>query len=245
MTKTYLNRNVAEVREAVAQTCRAHGRDPADVTLVAAIKSAEVDEINYIHRELGVSCVGENRVQQLLARYDALDREGMEIHFIGTLQTNKVKYIIDKVDMIQSLDSLRLAAEIQRQAQRVGRTVDVLIEINSGSEEAKSGVAPGEAEDFARAVCGEAFACLRLKGFMTMAPRCEREEDYRRYFSETRRLCEGIWERLGRPCEDMILSMGMSESYLPAVAEGATMIRVGRGLFAGRPSETDQPSHET
>lgn len=235
MAMTYLDRNAQAVRTAIEGVCHAHGRDPQDVTLVAAIKSAEVEEINYLHRALGISFVGENRVQQLLSRYDALDREGMKIHFIGTLQTNKVKYIIDKVDMIQSLDSLRLADEIQKQAAKHERVMDVLIEINAGQEEAKSGVDPAEAAALARGVCAEEYPNLRLRGFMTMAPRCDSDEAYRRYFGETRRLCYKIWEELGRMPEDMILSMGMSESYLPAVAEGATMVRVGRGLFVGRP----------
>ncbi len=242
MAMTYLDHNVQAVREAIAAACAAHGRDPAAVTLVAAIKSGEVEEVNYLHRVLGVSCVGENRVQQLLARYDALDREGMTIHFIGTLQTNKVKYIIDKVDMIQSLDSSKLAAEIQKQAAKVGRCMDVLIEINAGAEEAKSGMTPDEVADFARAVCDGHLPNLRLRGFMTMAPRCETDTEYRRYFSETRTLCERIWQGLGRNPTDMILSMGMSESYLPAVAEGATMVRVGRGLFAGRPTDITNES---
>lgn len=242
---TYLDDNLQNVRGAIAATCAACGRDPAEVTLVAAIKSGEVEEINYLHRELGVSCVGENRVQQLLARYDALDKEGLSIHFIGTLQTNKVKYIIDKVDMIQSLDSAKLAGEIEKQAAKIGRVMDVLIEINAGGEAAKSGMEPALVEDLARPVCGGDYPHLRLRGFMTMAPRCEREADYRRYFSETRSLCEGIWQRLGRDPADMILSMGMSESYLPAVAEGATMVRVGRGLFAGRPTDDTADKNET
>lgn len=236
MAMTYLDNNLQAVRRAIATTCTACGRDPADVTLVAAIKSGEVEEINYLHRVLGVSCVGENRVQQLLARYDALDREGLSIHFIGTLQTNKVKYIIDKVDMIQSLDSVKLAGEIQRQAVKVGRIMDVLIEINAGCEEAKSGMDPQLVEAFAHTVCGGDYPNLRLCGFMTMAPRCSSEADYRCYFAQTRILSERIWRSLGRDPASMILSMGMSESYLPAVAEGATMVRVGRGLFVGRPT---------
>lgn len=234
---TYLDRNAQAVRSAIEDVCRSCGRHPKDVMLVAAIKSAEVEEINYLHRTLGISCVGENRVQQLLSRYDALDREGMEIHFIGTLQTNKVKYIIDKVDMIQSLDSLRLADEIQKQAAKIGKIMDVLIEINAGQEEAKSGVDPAEAEALARAVCSDAYPNLRLRGFMTMAPRCDSQDQYRGYFRRTRVLCEQIWRDLDREPQDMVLSMGMSESYLPAVAEGATMVRVGRGLFVGRPSQ--------
>ncbi len=230
MDYTYLDRNVARVRAELSAAAVAGGYDPDGVSLMAAIKSADVEEINYLHRVLGVRCVGENRVQQLLERYDKLDRAELSIHFIGTLQTNKVKYIIDKVDMIQSLDSERLAREIERQAARVGRVMDVLIEINSGGEAAKSGIAPDEAAAFAAAVTGGEYPHLHLRGFMTMAPRST-EAEYHRYFGDTRRLCRAIWETLPMAGEPMVLSMGMSESYIPAAAEGATLVRVGRGLF--------------
>ncbi len=237
MSDCYLDRNLARVRAELDDAARAGGYDPAGVTLMAAIKSAEVEEINYLHRALGVNAVGENRVQQLLERYDKLDREGLAIHFIGTLQTNKVKYIIDKVDMIQSLDSERLAREIERQAARAGRVMDVLIEINSGHEAAKSGIPPEEAATFAATVTSGEFPHIRLRGFMTMAPKGT-EEEYRAYFSATRRLGESIWDGLlaaGRVEGRMVLSMGMSESYIPAAAEGATLVRVGRGLFRRDP----------
>ena len=105
----YLDKNVNEIRERLAAAAKAAGRDDSEVLLLAAIKSADVSEVNYIHRELGINYVGENRVQQLLSRYEELDKEGLNIHFIGSLQSNKVKYIIDKVTMIHSLDSLKLA----------------------------------------------------------------------------------------------------------------------------------------
>lgn len=230
MKYTYLDNNLARVKADLRKACESEGYDPARVTLMAAIKSADVEEINYLHNTLGVTHVGENRVQQLLERYDKLEREGLSIHFIGTLQTNKVKYIIDKVDMIQSLDSEKLAREIEKQAAKVGRIMDVLIEINSGSEISKSGVAPEETEAFARRVVSGDFPHLRLRGFMTMAPKST-EAEYRMIFGNTRRLCEGIWAGLPQAGEDMVLSMGMSESYIPAAAEGATLVRVGRGLF--------------
>lgn len=230
MAYTYLDKNLAAVKADLEVAARSGGYDPAGITLMAAIKSADVEEINYLHRVLGVSHVGENRVQQLLERYDRLDREGLHIHFIGTLQTNKVKYIIDKVEMIQSLDSLRLAAEIQRQAAKHDRVMDVLIEINSGSEIAKSGILPEDAPALAAAVTGGDYPNLRLRGFMTMAPRCS-ENEYHTYFSDTRRLCTALWATLPCGAEPMVLSMGMSESYIPAAAEGATLVRVGRGLF--------------
>ena len=230
MEYTYLDRNLSRVKGELAEACRSSGYDPERVTLMAAIKSADVAEINYLHTVLGVTHVGENRVQQLLERYELLEREGLSIHFIGTLQTNKVKYIIDKVDMIQSLDSEKLAREIERQAAKVGRVMDVLIEINSGSEISKSGVAPEETEAFAHRVVSGEYPHLRLRGFMTMAPKST-EEEYRIIFGNTRRLCEGIWSGLPMSGEPMVLSMGMSESYVPAAAEGATLVRVGRGLF--------------
>ncbi len=243
MPYTYLDDNTERVRRDLTAAARRGGHDPDAVTLMAAVKSGDIDEINYLHTVLGVHSIGENRVQQLLERYDRLEKAGLSIHFIGTLQTNKVKYIIDKVDMIQSLDSDRLADEIERQAAKHALSMDVLIEINSGEEAAKSGVSPAEAEAFARRITGEKYPHLCLCGFMTMAPRST-EDEYHAYFSATRTLAEGIWSRLVaeglvEPARRMVLSMGMSESYIPAAEEGATLVRVGRGLFA-RPSETVQ-----
>ena len=229
MDYTYIDRNLSRVKADLKAACEAGGYDPEGVILMAAIKSADVGEINYLHKTLGVHFVGENRVQQLLERYELLEREGLSIHFIGTLQTNKVKYIIDKVDMIQSLDSEKLAREIEKQAAKAGRVMDVLIEINSGSEISKSGIAPEETEDFARPVVSGDYPHIRLRGFMTMAPKSS-DEEYRVIFGRTRALCDGIWERLGCT-EPMVMSMGMSESYIPAAACGSTMVRVGRGLF--------------
>ena len=231
MDFSYLDAHAAECRAALTGACESVGRDAGEITLMAAIKSADVDEINYIHEKLGIHQVGENRVQQLLSRYDALHREGMTIHFIGTLQTNKVKYIIDKVDMIQSVDSQKLADEIEKQAKKIGRVMDILIEINAGEEESKSGVRPCDAESLAMLITSGGYPHLRLRGFMTMAPRCDSEDAYRVHFANIRAIGEDIWSRLPYAHEKMILSMGMSESYVPAAKEGATLVRVGRSLF--------------
>ncbi len=224
---SYMDRNVSEIRARInAAAERAGG---GDVTLLAAIKYTDAEHVNYLHRALGVSDVGENRVQQLLERWELLDREGLRIHFIGKLQSNKVKYIIDKVVMIHSLDSESLASEIEKQATKHGIVMDVLAEINSGEEENKSGLSPGEAADFCMGLSKYPHLCLR--GFMTMAPKCEKKEDYRKYFRETSQLCLDIWQKklhnIGRP----ILSMGMSESFEIAIEEGADIVRVGRALF--------------
>ena len=224
MDYSYLDKNIGEVREAIASVCG--GRE---VVMLAAIKSAEVDEINYIHKNLGVHDVGENRVQQLLSRYDALDKEGLNLHFIGHLQTNKVKYIIDKVCMIHSLDSEKLAKEIDSQAKKHGLVMKVLVEINSGREENKDGVMPEEAE----ALCASLakFENIELCGFMTMAPRCEDRKDYYAYFNRTKEIAEDIWKNALGYSGEPIVSMGMSESFCEAIECGATLVRVGRSMF--------------
>ena len=228
---SYMNENLAEIRARIdaAKACRPKEYADRNVTLLAAIKYTDAEHVNYLHRVLGVTDVGENRVQQLLARWDALDREGLRIHFIGTLQSNKVKYIIDKVCMIHSLDSLSLAREIEKQAAKHGLVMDVLVEINSGCEESKSGLCPDEVADFCAAL--SEFPHIKLRGFMTMAPKCEKNEDYRKYFQETSRQCLDIWQKklhnIGRP----ILSMGMSGSFEAAIEEGADIVRIGRALF--------------
>ena len=228
MDFSYLDRNIDGVRQKMATARAAAGRED-EVTLLAAIKSADVDEVNYLHREHGVCDVGENRVQQLLSRYDALDKENLRIHFIGSLQTNKVKYIIDKVYMIHSLDSLRLAAEVDKQAKKHGLVMRVLAEVNSGREESKGGLLPEEVESFCLSL--RDYPNLKLCGFMTMAPKLERKEEYIKYFQEFSQLSVDIWTKKLDNKERPVLSMGMSESYEEAIASGATVVRVGRTLF--------------
>ena len=228
MDFSYLDRNIDGVIQKMAAARSAAGRED-EVTLLAAIKSADVDEVNYLHREHGVCDVGENRVQQLLSRYDALDKENLRIHFIGSLQTNKVKYIIDKVYMIHSLDSLRLAAEVDKQAKKHGLVMRVLAEVNSGREESKGGLLPEEVESFCLSL--RDYPNLKLCGFMTMAPKLEHKEEYIKYFQEFSQLSVDIWTKKLDNKERPVLSMGMSESYEEAIACGATVVRVGRTLF--------------
>ena len=228
MSYEYIERNLRQVREKIDAACKKAGREEP-VTMLAAVKYAEPGEIEYLYRELGVRAVGENRVQQMLEHIEALDCEGLEFHFIGTLQTNKVKYIIDKVKMIHSLDSPKLAAEIDKQAKKHGIVMDVLVEVNCGEEENKSGLLPSEVEAF----CLELpkFSSLRLRGFMTMAPKCEKKEDYLKYFQQTYAQVLDIWTKklhnIGRP----IISMGMSDSFEEAIACGSDIVRIGRRLF--------------
>lgn len=227
---SYIDKNLADIKEKMRVAALKAGRDVNKITLMSAVKSADADEINYIHNALGISDVGENRVQQLLERWDKLDREGLRVHFIGSLQTNKVKYIIDKVHLIHSLDSERLAAEIDKQAKKHSLIAKVLVEINSGNEENKGGIDADNVESFCLGL--SKYENIELCGFMTMAPRCEDHEDYFPYFNRTRDIALHVWHGVLSRGGEPIISMGMSESFCEAIECGATMVRVGRSMFA-------------
>ena len=230
MDYSYLDRNVGEVRRRIADAAKACGREPDKITLVAAVKYADVDEVNYMCKNLGVAVIGENRVQQLTEKWEKLDIGDAKIHFIGSLQTNKVKYIIDKVDLIHSLDSDRLAAEIDKQARKKGIKARALVEINSGNEESKGGIDASDAAAFCLLLAK--YENIELCGFMTMAPRCEDKNDYYGYFGKVKSLSDEIWHNVLKKDGEPIISMGMSESFEIAIECGATMVRVGRQLFA-------------
>ncbi len=224
----YIDRNLAEIREKIQKAAEESKFDVSPV-MVAAVKYADGEEIRYLTECAGVTDIGENRVQQLLEHIDFIDTEKVNLHFIGSLQTNKVKYIIDKVCLIHSVDSLKLAAEIDRQAKKHGITMDVLVEINSGREENKSGILPEDAMRFCLEI--QKFDSINLRGFMTMAPKCENKLNYFKYFEETCKLVLDIWTIISHNNSEMILSMGMSESYEEAILSGATHVRIGRSIF--------------
>ena len=228
MDYSYIDKNYEEINAKIERALEASPCGERPVFL-AAIKSAEADEVNYLCKKFGIRDVGENRVQQLLARYDALDKENLNIHFIGSLQTNKVKYIVDKVCMIHSLDRIELAREIDKQAKKIGKIMDVLVEINIGEEENKGGVDPQKAEAFCRELSD--FKNIKLRGFMTMAPKCDKKEDYLKYFCETYQLVLDIWQKKLHNIDRPIISMGMSDSFEEAIMCGSTMVRIGRSLF--------------
>lgn len=200
--------------------------------LLLATKTVDCDRIEYAVKECGVKYVGENRVQELLEKYDRLKNLPCQIHFIGTLQKNKVKYIIDKVSLIHSVGSISLCDEIERQAEKHGVIMNVLCEVNIGEEENKSGFLPDEVpEAFEKMLT---YPHLRPLGLMTMAPVCENKADYLKYFTKTYRLfidnCIKKVDNRYKP----VLSMGMSESYREAVSCGSTMIRIGSAVFGKR-----------
>ena len=195
------------------------------VELLVATKTQSASDINYLISK-GVKIIGENRVNELLEKYDEYDK-GAELHFIGTLQKNKVKYIIDKVSLIHSLDSISLAEEISKRAAKINKVMDVLVEINSGREENKGGILPEELDSFLLEM--KKFDAIRVRGLMTMAPKCEGEE-YLKYFSLTKELFD---KHFGND-KDAVLSMGMSNSYEYAILAGATLVRVGSKIFGER-----------
>ncbi len=219
-----------EIKENVARI-RENMKEYPHVNIMAVIKTRTPEEINFAVRECGITLLGENRVQELLAHYDDLDHSAA-LHFIGSLQKNKVKYIIDKVDMIESLDSLSLAAEIDKQAKKAGIKMPVLIELNIGREEAKGGIFP---EDFPALCDGiRAYENLIPSGMMTIAPICENKDDYNGYFSEMKHLLDTVFKEKFPEIQNPILSMGMSGSFHEALQNGTDIIRIGEGIFGKR-----------
>ena len=200
--------------------------------LLAATKTVPAEAINYAIHECGIKIIGENRVNELLEKYDAIDKVGIEIHFIGTLQTNKVKYIADKVDMIHSLDSEKLAREIDRRCSALGRVMNVLIEVNIAHEESKGGVYPEDVYSFYDSI--KALTNVRISGLMTMAPAGSGEEGFRKYFTETKKLFDSFCRDCIPDVDNPVLSMGMSSSCETALECGSNLIRVGSRIFNAR-----------
>lgn len=226
----YIKSNVKRIRADISEAEISSGRERGSVLMVAAVKYADIEEIDALCRECEVTDLGENRVQQLLEHYEGLEyRKDVNWHFIGTLQTNKVKYIIDKVCMIHSLDSEKLAAEIDKQAKKHGIVMDVLVEVNSGEEESKSGLMPRDVEAFCMGL--SKYENIKLRGFMTMAPKCEEKSEYLKFFQQTYAEVLDIWTKKLHNIDRPIISMGMSDSYREAIACGSDIVRIGRSLF--------------
>jgi len=229
------DREVAERLHALRERVEACSDGGCQVLL--ATKTVSPEQINFVARECGHRLIGENRVQELCDKYGRLDRERLTVHFIGYLQTNKVKQIIDKVDMIHSVDRESLAAEIDKRAAEHGIRMDVLCEINIGREAEKGGVMPERALDFCKRL--SEFPNLRLRGIMTMAPKLQEERDYRPFFEETKRIYDSLRELALPGTQVDVLSMGMSDSYTVAAECGSTLVRVGSAVFGKRAITAD------
>ncbi len=203
----------------------------SDVTLLAATKTVPAEEILFAVNELGLPLVGENKVQEFLSKYEDI-KNTVPLHLIGHLQTNKVKSIVGKVDMIQSVDSLRLANEISKRSLEAGVVTKVLCEINIGREENKSGLMPENVLEFADEI-GE-LGGISVAGLMTMAPVCESSDEYKKYFEKTYAIYLDFLRNKRHNKIETVLSMGMSDSFEAAIEEGATLVRVGSSIFGKR-----------
>ncbi len=201
-----------------------------EALLVAVTKTRTPDEINEAIRS-GVTDIGENKVQEIMAKYEDIDP--VRWHLIGHLQTNKVKYIIDKVDLIHSVDSLKLAQEIDRRAAQHGKVMEILIQVNTAKEESKSGVSTEDAEDLLMGIL-ENCPNIRVCGLMCMAPVAEDPEDVRPFFKEARELYDKFSKIEHERSSFRWLSMGMSHDFETALREGSNMVRVGSAIFGER-----------
>ncbi len=234
-TKSYesIAANVAAVRETMQQAAQRAGRDVSEITLVAATKVQTSDTIrNAI--QAGITVCGENRVQELVAHLEDNAYEGARVHFIGHLQTNKVKFVVGKVDMIESIDSTRLMDAVEKQAAKLDIVQDILLEVNIGDEESKGGAGIDEVLPLAQ----HALSCphLRLRGLMCIPPAMASEEENRGFFQETYQLFVDMKDKLEDNNSTIdCLSMGMSGDYPLAIEGGSTMVRVGTALFGARP----------
>ena len=228
-----LQERIKLVQDKIAAAAIAAGRDPGEVTLCAATK-VQSDETIRAAIAAGITVCGENRVQEMSAHLATDTYAGAKLHFIGHLQTNKVKQVVGKVDLIESVDSERLLRAIDDQAQKLGIVQDVLLEVNVAGEESKGGVSPGELPALA-ALAGE-LPGVRLRGLMAIPPIAHEPGANVPYFSTMRQLFVDIKEKMSDNQNSFIcLSMGMSGDYQDAVAHGATLVRVGTALFGPRP----------
>ena len=225
-----LKENLADVEAKIVKACENSGRQRDDVTLIAVSKTKPVETLKEAY-DLGVRVFGENKVQELTDKYEALPKD-IQWHMIGHLQRNKVKYIIDKVALIHSVDSIRLAETIEKEAAKHNITANILIEVNVAKEESKFGLMPEELDELIDKI--KDFNHIQVKGLMTIAPFVENPETNREIFRSLRKLSVDISHKNVDNVNVSILSMGMTNDYTVAVEEGATMVRVGTGIFGAR-----------
>lgn len=219
-----------EVRQEIQNACRRSNRNPEEVTLIAVSKTKPVSMIEEAIAA-GQTVFGENKVQELCSKYEVLP-QNLHWHLIGHLQRNKVKYIADKAELIHSVDSLRLAETINQEGEKHGRIVPILIEVNVAGEESKFGVSVEDTVSLITEISQLPY--VRIQGLMTIAPYVENPEENRQIFRKLKQLSVDIKEKNINNVYMDILSMGMTNDYQVAVEEGATMVRVGTGIFGER-----------
>ena len=225
-----IRENLTHTRQNMEDACRRAGRDAGDVTLIAVSKTKPLPMLQEAY-EAGVRDFGENRVQELVEKYEALPGD-IRWHMIGHLQRNKVKYLVGKVFLIHSVDSLRLAQEIQREAEKKQTEVNILVEVNVAGEESKFGSRREEAVQLVKEIA--LLPLVHIQGLMTVAPYVENPEENRGIFANLQQLAVDIGRENIDNVNMNVLSMGMTGDYPVAVEEGATCVRVGTGIFGNR-----------
>lgn len=223
--------NYKAIKTRVEEAAVKAGRNPGDVRLMAVTKTVESVYINRV-LDLGVDLIGENRVQEYLGKKDELHLDGVEKHLIGHLQTNKVKQIVGEVDMIESVDSVKLAKEISKVSSNKGIVTDVLVEVNVGREESKSGVYMEQLEQLLAEIAQ--MDGIKVRGLMTIPPICDSEKEVSEYFSAMYQSFIDIRDKKLDNINMDILSMGMSGDFEAAVANGSNIVRVGSAIFGER-----------
>lgn len=223
--------NLKAVRENIAEAAVRSGRKPEEIKLMAVTKTVEPEYINYAISQ-GVDLIGENKVQEFMSKKEFLNLENCEAHLIGHLQTNKVKKIVGEVSMIQSLDSLHLAEEISNRSKALGIVTDVLIEVNIGGEDCKTGLEMSKLQELIYAAAE--MPGIKVKGLMTVPPFSEDSEQARGFFKNMYKLFIDMRSKKIDNISMDILSMGMSGDYCQAVEEGSTLVRVGSAIFGNR-----------
>ena len=226
----YISKNIDYIKSEIINSCKKVNRENG-INLIAVTKTVDIDAINEAI-ESGITDVGENKPQELARKYDVIGNK-VRWHQIGSLQTNKVKYIIDKVYMIHSIDRLSLCEEIQKRAEKINKTINCLIQVNISEEESKQGISKDEAIDFIKTI-SKKYKNIKVKGLMTMAPYTEDESIIRDTFKGLKDLSEEISrENIENVYMDE-LSMGMSNDFKIAIEEGSTLVRVGTSIFGER-----------
>lgn len=226
---SYIEKNIKELRTEIDEICSEIGRNHEEIQLIAVTKTVDHERINEAIGA-GAKDIGENKVQEIMEKYDVVSN--VNWHMIGHLQTNKVKYIIDKVKLIHSVDRMSLAEEINKRAKQHGKIMDVLVQVNVANEETKFGLASNEVFEFFEKI--QALEYIRVKGLMTIAPYEENPEAVRKYFKMLKELFEEIKTKQFPRVEMKYLSMGMTNDFKVAIEEGANIIRVGTGIFGRR-----------
>ncbi len=232
MDYDYIRENLSNVHENIETACSKSGRDVDSVKLIAVSKTKSFEDLLAAYNA-GERIFGENKVQEICSKYERIgELPGAVFHLIGHLQTNKVRQVIDKVAMIHSVDSLHLAQVIDKEAARAGLIMDILIEVNVAEEESKFGISCDEAGDLVRE-CAKLHN-IHVCGLMTIAPFVENCEENRQYFKKLKQLCVDLKAKNIDNTDMDVLSMGMTGDYQVAIEEGATMVRVGTGIFGAR-----------